>query len=215
MVAREGAVPLKYERGESTGIYVEGRWHGTGVVGMYKAALMSIRAMDIDLQLAEVERKARRVLRSHRVKIRRKSGLPAELPKSAPGILRDAAEVLYQVFFVRSWIAKNHAGNAALHGLFLGSAAERMGVRPFEKWVQRGRKDYADRQRGATKRFGTQEQREKLRDTYRREYQLMRASNPRMTRNCAAGRVASKLTKAGQKVSMQTILRHTKKPHQS
>ena len=206
---------LKYERGESTGIYVEGRWRGTGKVGMYKVALMITRSMDVDLQLADIERKARRVLRSHRVKFGRKSGLPIGLPMSAPGILRDAANVLYQVYFVRDWIAKNHAGNAALHGLMLGRSLERLTIRPFEKWVLRGKKDYADRQRGATKRFGTQEQKEKLRDTYRREYQFMRASNPRLTRNCVAGRVAAKLTTAGQKVSIQTILRHTKKPHQS
>ncbi len=31
---------LKYEQGKSTGIYVEGRWHATGRVGMYKFALM-------------------------------------------------------------------------------------------------------------------------------------------------------------------------------
>ncbi len=201
---------LKYERGESTGIYVEGRWRGTGKVGMYKVALMITRSMDVDLQLADIERKARRVLRSHRVKFGRKSGLPIGLPMSAPGILRDAANVLYQVNFVRDWIAKNHARNAALHGLILGSALERLTIRPFEKWVQRGRKEYADSQRGATKRFGTQDQRQKLWDTYRREYQLMRANNPRLTRNCVAGRVAAKL-----KVSIQTILNHTKKLQQS
>ena len=129
---------------------------------------------------------------------------------SAPGILRDAANVLYQVYFVRDWIAKNHARNAALHGLILGRSLERLTIRPFEKWVLRGKKDYADRQRGATKRFGTQDQRQKLWDTYRREYQLMRANNPRLTRNCVAGRVAAKL-----KVSIQTILNHTKKLQQS
>ncbi len=145
-------MPVRYERGESTGIYTTGRWRGTGVVGMWKVAQMSIREMDIDLQLAEVERRARRVMRNHRVKIRRKSGLPTQLPKSAPGILRDAAEVLYQVYFVRDWIAKNHAGNAALHGLFLGSAAERMGVRPFEPYVKTGRKIKESARRGGLMR---------------------------------------------------------------
>ena len=208
-------MPLKYERGKSTGIYVEGRWRGTGKVGMYKAALMITRSMDVDLQLADIERKARRVLRSHRVKFGRKSGLPIGLPMSAPGILRDAANVLYQVDFVRDWIAKNHARNAALHGLILGRSLERLTIRPFEKWVQRGRKEYADRQRGATKRFGTPEQKQKRWDTYRREYDLMRAKNPSLTRNCVAGRVASKLSTTALKVSIQTILRHTKKLQQS
>ena len=131
---------LKYERGESTGIYTTGRWHATDVVSMYKVVVEMNRSMDIDFRLGEVERKARRIVRSHGVKIRRKSGLPAQLPKSAPGILRDAEDVLHRAYFVRLAIAKNDARNASLNGLLLGSALERMGVRPFEPYVKTGKK---------------------------------------------------------------------------
>ena len=201
-------MPLKYERGKSTGIYVEGRWRGTGKVGMYKAALMITRSMDVDLQLADIERKARRVLRSHRVKIRRKSGLPVGLPMSAPGILRDAANVLYQVDFVRDWIAKNHARNAALHGLILGRSLERLTIRPFEKWVQRGRKEYADSQRGAIKAHGTRAEKVKGWQRLQEEYDRVAAKKPNLSRYAIAHNVSLKFgTSPG--TSQRTVLRRT------
>lgn len=196
---------LKYERGESTGIYVEGHWIGTGVVGMWKAAQMSIRAMDIDLQLADAERRARRVLRNHRIKIRRKSGLPAELPKSASGILRDAAEVLYQVYFVRSWIAKNHAGNAALHGLFLGSAAERMGVRPFEPYVKTGRKIKRSARLGGEAR----KQRPEMYAAWQTAINELAARRHDLPFRALARIVGNQFNRSG-----RTIRKRTKNPHE-
>ena len=197
----------RYEGDQSTGIYVR-RYLKVTSKGFTIGPSPNLKT-----RLADLERQVRHVLTKHKVKISRKTGWPkdkSDFPASAKPILIDAVAILFRVEAVRRWVDKNHAENAALEAIILGRAVERLGVRPFEKWVQRGRKEYADSQRGATKRFGTQDQRQKLWDTYRREYQLMRANNPRLTRNCVAGRVAAKL-----KVSIQTILNHTKKLQQS
>ena len=196
---------LKYERGESTGIYTTGRWHATDVVSMYKVVVEMNRSMDIDFRLGEVERKARRIVRSHGVKIRRKSGLPAQLPKSAPGILRDAAEILYQVYFVREWIAKNDARSAALHGIFLGSAVERACVRPFEPYVKTGRKVKLAARLGGSLRKPP----EGTWATWQTAANEVAARRPDLTFRSIAKMVGKQFG-----VSERTIRKRTKNPHE-
>ncbi len=197
----------RYEGDQSTGIYVRRYWKVTSkgfTIGP---------SPNLKTRLADLKRQVRHVLTKLKVKTSRKTGWPkgkSDFPLSAKPIVIDAVAILFRVEAVRRWVDKNHAENAALEAIILGRTVERVSVRPFEKWVARGRKDHADRQRGATKRFGTPEQKQKRWDTYRREYDLMRAKNPSLTRNCVAGRVAPKLN-----VSIQTILRHTKKLQQS
>jgi len=65
---------------------------------------------------------------------------------------RDAADVLWQAFIVRDWLAEANARCAALHALMLGAAAERMAVRPFEPYAKTGRKIKESARRGGLMR---------------------------------------------------------------
>lgn len=196
---------LKYERGRSTGIYVEGRWHATGRVSMYKVALMKTRSMDLDVQFPELERKARRILRQHKIKLKRKTGWPAhKLPDDTPPIAKDAATTLYQVHILRDHIAAGDVRNAVLIGIRLGAALERMRIRPFEPFVKTGRKIKESARRGGLMRkppTGTWA-------TWQIEVNVLHDRHPDLSFRAIAKIVGKNFNR-----DERTIRRRTKNPH--
>lgn len=166
---------------------------------------------NLKTRLADLERQVRRVLRKHKVKFSRKTGWPedkSDFPASAKPIVMDALAILFRVDQVRHWVDDGHAEKAALEAIILGRAVERMGVRPFEKWVQRGRKDYADRQRGAIKAHGTRAERMKGYQKLQKEFDRIADKKPTLSRSRIAALVSSKFGDL-LGTSQHTVLRYT------
>lgn len=196
---------LKYVRSESTGIYRQGWWRATDTKSQIKLARAITRASDIEWHLRELERKARAILRKQDMPLRGSHKLPFNVPRSADGMTRDAADVLWQAFLVRDWLAEGNARCAALHALRLGRAAERMAVRPFEPHVVRGRAVQQGGREGHLYRYGPLGGREKQRAAYRQAYAEIARKNPHLKRSSIAHHTALRF-----KVSQKTILRHTR-----
>ncbi len=145
-------MPIKWQLGKDTGIYRQDWWRATDPKSQIKRARIITRAYDIEWQLRGLERKARAILRKQNIPLRGTSKLPVNVSRSADGMTRDAAHVLWQAFIVRDWLAEGNARCAALHALMLGAAAERMAVRPFEPYAKTGRKIKESARRGGLMR---------------------------------------------------------------
>lgn len=195
----------RYEGDQSTGIYVRRYLKVTS-----KGFTIGPSA-NLETLLAGFERQVRHVLTEHKVEISRKTGWPkvkSDFPASAKPIVMDATAILFRVHEVRHLVDKGHAENAAKAGIVLGRALERMGVRPFEKWVLRGKKDYADRQRGAIKAHGTRAERVKGYQKLQKEFDRIAAKKQKLSRYRIAALVSLKFgTLPG--TSQRSVLRHT------
>ena len=195
----------RYEGDQSTGIYVR-RYRKVPREGLTIGPSPNLKT-----RLADIERQVRHALTKHNVRINRKTGWPkdeSDFPASAKPIVMDAVAILFRVHEVRHLVDKGHAENAAKAGIVLGRALERMGVRPFEKWVLRGRKDHADRQRGAIKAHGTRAERMKGYQKLQKEFDRIADKKPKLSRYRIAALVSLKFGDFPG-TSQRNVLRHT------
>jgi hypothetical protein len=150
-------MPLRKKIGESTGIYqnisigpASGslddfaefmNWLAEGQTPEYALSHIEADAKQVVDQFASntMRKQRMRFLKTGKVELGAHYNIH-DLPKSAPPIAHDAADVLDQVRIVRGHLESKYVALAVVHALRLGRLYERMLVRQAEPFALRGRR---------------------------------------------------------------------------